>query len=77
MLNYCLSQALISVMLATWGLPAHVSPYFDTLDLGLCLNELSQIRGRSLCFQQMEKKRGGRGKTLGSSFSYTFEAEMK
>jgi hypothetical protein len=35
MLNYCLSQALISVMLATWGLPPYMSPYFDTLDLGL------------------------------------------
>jgi hypothetical protein len=35
MLNYCLSQALISVMLATWGLPPQMSPYFDTLDPGL------------------------------------------
>lgn len=48
MLNYCLSQALISVMLATWGFPPYMSPYFDTLDLGLCLTRVESNYGKVL-----------------------------
>jgi len=59
-------------MLATWGLPPHMSPYFDTLDLGLCLTRVGSNQGKVLVLPSKAPQKNGEREDPGKELSLYF-----